>query len=88
MSGCFYCLAEYPFARIAEWIDDGKTALCPHCGIDAVLGFSSVAADQDLLHQMHEQWLGTPRRLTPEEWKDALEKDAWAPAPVGPAKPK
>lgn len=26
--GCFYCLSTYPPTEIAEWIDDGQTALC------------------------------------------------------------
>lgn len=41
--GCFHCLALFPPAAVTEWIDkdrvgDGQTALCPHCGVDAVLG--------------------------------------------------
>jgi len=35
---CFYCLKD-PFSPslIAEWIDTGVTALCPFCGIDAII---------------------------------------------------
>lgn len=39
--GCFYCLKTYPPSEIAEWTDDGDTALCPKCGIDAVIGSKS-----------------------------------------------
>jgi len=43
--GCFYCLRWFLPAEVTEWIDSpsadddqpGQTALCPHCGIDAVL---------------------------------------------------
>ncbi|MBT9156796.1 MAG: hypothetical protein DDT37_01786 [Firmicutes bacterium] len=44
--GCFHCLRWFSPANIEEWIDEpgiddgervGQTALCPHCGIDAVL---------------------------------------------------
>lgn len=37
--GCFYCLTIYEPSEIKEWIEDknGDTAICPHCGIDAVL---------------------------------------------------
>ncbi len=43
--GCFYCLAIYSPSEIEDWVDEpedcprgpGKTALCPKCGIDAVL---------------------------------------------------
>ena len=34
---CFYCLRRFGVMAVARWIDDGATALCPHCGIDAVL---------------------------------------------------
>ena len=47
--GCFYCLDIYPPSEIEEWIEEGeetipgkgKTAICPKCGIDAVLPESS-----------------------------------------------
>ena len=35
--GCFYCLKIYEPKEINEWVDDGNTAVCPRCGIDAVL---------------------------------------------------
>jgi hypothetical protein len=86
--GCFYCFHEFPFVQIVDWIDDKKTALCPYCGIDAVLGFNTPAADQELLHAMHERWFENPKRLTPEEWKKAAEGHVWPPVRVKPAKPK
>ena len=75
--GCFYCLAEFPFEQIAEWIDADRTALCPQCGVDAVLGFDTPAADQELLHAMHDYWFKPSISLTPDEWKDAVEKNRW-----------
>ncbi len=37
--GCFYCESIFPPQAIGRWIDEGPgTALCPHCGIDAVIG--------------------------------------------------
>ena len=35
--GCYFCLRIYPRKEITEWTDQGNTAICPHCGIDAVL---------------------------------------------------
>jgi hypothetical protein len=35
--GCFYCRATFPGGAVQAWVDDGKTALCPRCGIDSVL---------------------------------------------------
>jgi len=78
--GCFYCFNEFPFDQIAEWIDDGETALCPYCGVDAVLGFGSETADQELLHEMHDRWFKPSIRLTPGEWKSAVERNVWPPA--------
>jgi hypothetical protein len=37
MCGCFHCLATFRAETIHEWVDTGKTALCPRCGVDAVL---------------------------------------------------
>jgi len=54
--GCFYCCKEFRFAEIAEWVDGGETALCPYCGIDAVLPFNTPAADPELLRAMHARW--------------------------------
>ena len=38
---CFYCFSEFPPSSIAEWCDDqNQTAICPHCSVDAVVGFN------------------------------------------------
>src|SRR5262245_35069182 len=29
LCGCFYCLSTFAPSEIAEWTDDGDTALCP-----------------------------------------------------------
>lgn len=39
--GCFYCLKIYSPSEINEWWDNEKTAVCPYCGIDSVIGESS-----------------------------------------------
>ena len=75
--GCFYCLSEFPFGAIEEWIDSGETALCPRCGIDAVLGFNTASVDQQILRDMHQEWFEKGRSLTPEEWKEAVDKNTW-----------
>jgi hypothetical protein len=39
---CFYCFAEFSPDTISEWCDgdnDHQTAICPQCGVDAVVGF-------------------------------------------------
>jgi hypothetical protein len=59
--GCFYCRSTFSPANIREWIDDGETALCPLCGIDAVLPDSVQFLDGlpnwgPLLDAMHAYW--------------------------------
>ncbi|OOQ56830.1 hypothetical protein BC343_17775 [Mucilaginibacter pedocola] len=38
---CFHCLAKFTPTEIEIWTDEddprGKTAMCPECGVDAVL---------------------------------------------------
>lgn len=64
---CFYCKSRFSPAEIEEWIDgghvetgdaaDGITALCPRCGIDAVLPSAApVHWDDFLLDEMNEYW--------------------------------
>jgi hypothetical protein len=40
--GCFYCGAIFSPEEVEDWVDEeegvGQTALCPRCGIDAVIG--------------------------------------------------
>lgn len=38
---CFYCLERFDSSLIVEWVDEGKTAVCPYCGIDSVLSETS-----------------------------------------------
>lgn len=40
---CFYCFAKFSPDSITEWCDGDdrdQTAICPHCGVDAVVGFN------------------------------------------------
>jgi hypothetical protein len=54
---CFYCLKSFPPSEIGEWVDGGKTALCPRCGIDSVLGSASpYPLTPAFLRAMHSMW--------------------------------
>ncbi len=60
-SGCFYCLRIFSPAEIVEWVDEvdrvGTTAICPHCGIDSVIGsLSGDPITREFLGAMHKQW--------------------------------
>jgi hypothetical protein len=66
--GCFYCRSTFEPSEIAEWVDAsqdaaddprGQTALCPHCGVDAVLGsHSGFPITPEFLAAMHRYWFG------------------------------
>lgn len=59
LCGCFYCLKTFPPAEIKDWIDEESTALCPYCGIDAVIGKTSgYPIDEDFLLKMNKYWFG------------------------------
>ena len=58
--GCFYCLKTFNPNQIEEWVDDdkaeeNKTALCPFCGVDSVLGDKSgfPVSDYTFLKEMN-----------------------------------
>jgi hypothetical protein len=68
--GCFYCLAVFLPAEIEDWVDDEpRTALCPRCGIDSVIGDASgfPVTAADFLGAMNVYWfqrtvsLGKPK---------------------------
>ena len=60
--GCFYCCRIFPPSEISEWVDDGdtdscKTALCPYCGIDSVIGSAAgYPIDAEFLRKMNKHW--------------------------------
>lgn len=64
LAGCFYCLEIFPPSEIVRWVNDpdtmglrdGRTALCPKCGIDSVLPDAAVPLSKDLLKDMQKEW--------------------------------
>jgi hypothetical protein len=64
LCGCFHCLATFSPSKIAEWTDhseppDRHTAMCPRCGIDAVLGSASgYPLERAFLEEMQHYWFG------------------------------
>lgn len=55
--GCFFCLKIFSPKEIVDWIDKDDTALCPHCGIDAVIGESSgFPITEEFLGRMRDRW--------------------------------
>jgi len=57
MCGCFNCLEVFPPSKIWDWIDDGECALCPHCGIDSIIGSASgYPIKHEFLKRMGDYW--------------------------------
>jgi len=59
--GCFYCCAIFPPEQIKEWVDDvdreSQTALCPKCGVDAVIGDrAGFEISREFLERMKSHW--------------------------------
>jgi hypothetical protein len=48
----------FPPDEIGAWLGDEGTALCPHCGIDAVIGDQSghPVARKEFLRALHAYW--------------------------------
>jgi hypothetical protein len=68
--GCFYCEAVFAPEEITDWVDwpggdedngPGQTALCPLCGIDAVLPDCApgIVLSSNLLAEMRQHWFST-----------------------------
>ena len=59
LCGCFFCLHIFHPREIEKWIDTKGTALCPYCGIDAVIGeYSGYPITENFLFEMQEYWFG------------------------------
>ncbi len=57
LCGCFYCFAIFAPDEISEWIVDGRTAVCPKCPVDSVIGSASgFPITPEFLHRMHDKW--------------------------------
>jgi len=56
--GCFYCLSIFSPSQIEEWVEDiSGTAICPHCGIDSIIGEGSgYPITKEFLSKMHDHW--------------------------------
>lgn len=58
--GCFYCCKTFKADSVLVWVDKrGKTAVCPKCGIDSVLGDASgFDLTPEFLAEMSNHWFG------------------------------
>ncbi|MDR0654418.1 MAG: hypothetical protein LBG12_14085, partial [Synergistaceae bacterium] len=56
--GCFHCLSIFSPREIKEWVKDkAGTAICPHCGIDSIIGaYSGYPITKESLAKMKAYW--------------------------------
>ena len=58
--GCFYCLAVFGPCEIQSWVtekDGERTALCPKCRVDSVIGSKSgFPIEREFLKRMQRHW--------------------------------
>jgi len=57
---CFFCFCTFSSSQIYQWVDDKQTALCPRCGINAVIGTASgLTVNRRFLRKLNELMFGT-----------------------------
>jgi len=60
---CYFCFRGFAPSEIKAWIDGNTTALCPGCGVDAVLGNAVLASISDgFLRRMHQHHFAYRRK--------------------------
>jgi hypothetical protein len=56
-AGCFHCLKIFSKSDIKDYTDDGKTVICPLCGVDSVVGdMCGFPLSEEVLKQAHAFW--------------------------------
>lgn len=56
LCGCYHCTESFSKNDITEWTDNGKTAICPFCKNDSVLGQSYMDVNKENLQIIHNYW--------------------------------
>ena len=55
--GCYYCCGIFDAKEVKSFIDEGETALCPVCGVDAVIPGSIIEnLTSELLSELKKYW--------------------------------
>jgi hypothetical protein len=49
----------FPSAEVTNWIESEGTAICPHCGVDSIIGDASgFPIETEFLEKMEAYWFG------------------------------
>lgn len=81
--GCFFCGLIFPPGDVREWLaergDGARTAFCPRCGIDAVLGSASGhPITPEFIGQMRRRWFAEMADIGDEYWQGVMRTRALA----------
>ncbi len=64
--GCYQCENIMLASDITDWCDEGETAICPFCGIDAVIfDKTPIPITHEFLHYANERWFNHPGEYAP-----------------------
>ena len=56
-AGCFHCCKIFKTENIKHWTDNEKTAICPECSIDSVVGNNcGFILNEDILKKANQMW--------------------------------
>lgn len=73
---CMFCKRVSFSVLIHEWADEGKTALCPNCGVDSVIGDASgVEMTPALMTSLHDFYFD--RKFMVDLLQEDFEKVGW-----------
>lgn len=50
---CYHCCKNFKLSEITQWTDEGQTALCPFCSVDAVL---EGHIQENILKSINKYW--------------------------------
>ena len=76
--GCYYCRNQYHASLIKEYIDEAEdTAICPMCGIDAVLPDASGLPVTEIRYLEHMHWYGFGHCKTCDETDVRIDRPSY-----------
>ena len=56
-AGCYCCLKIFDSKEIKEYTDEGQTAVCPYCEVDAVVGdMCGFVLNEEILKKAQKYW--------------------------------
>lgn len=54
---CINCCEIFKASEVEDYLDEGETALCPVCGIDAVIGdCTGISMDREILNELSKEF--------------------------------